>query len=221
MDLTKPITYNSLTASNNLANTPGVAKSGYQWEQINISNEEVSAYFEKTALMDGDNASDVYLGRRTINGILGVYGSTRGDLWDKLQAALVAFSPTIAYRGDTQALGFLAFDFYRATANISSWPVSAYPNGIPQRFYARPSSPPTYMVRRDETGGSSSRGGSIALSVALVAKDPRKYLQTTDSAAVTLGVSGSTSTTAYKGDYPTLSRLLTSSATLMPTELSR
>lgn len=199
MDLSKPISYNGITASGSLTPSPGIPQSGYQFEEIDVSTEEVAAYLDKRALADGVDASDVYLGRRTAKAILSVYGSTKGDLWDKTQNALAAFSPTLAYNADSANLGFLAFDFYQPTGDIVTWPTSTYPNGIPLRFYLRPESTPGYTSQRDTQGGAAARGGSKQLRLVLVARDPRKYLQTT----TTVSLSTSTQTATYRGDYPT------------------
>lgn len=204
MDLTKAISYNGLTVANSLTRTAGgIPVSGYLFDEINGSQEDVDGYLEKRANQDGLDASDIYLGARRVTAILSVYGSTKGDYWDKAQDVLAAFSPTIAYNADTANLGFLAFDFYQPTADISTWPTSAYPSGIPMRFYLRPSAPPAWASRRDEQGGVSGKGLSKQMRLSLVARDPRKYVQTASVITIASGTASASSSATYLGDYPT------------------
>lgn len=194
MDLSKPISYNSLSVNTHTRTSGGVPMSGYAVDEVDTSEVEVAAYLEKKALSDGIDASDVYLGRRRIAMIVTVFGSTKGDFWDKTQDLLAAFSPTLALNADTANLGFLALDFYQPTADISSWPTSTYPDGIPLRYYVRPTATPGYKVVRDKDGGNSGKGMSKQMSLSLIARDPRKVAQSLTTASTP---------SAYKGDYPT------------------
>lgn len=214
MDLSKTISYTYISSGTSTAtlqlNTRtetagGIPASGYLVDQVNVSDIEVAAYAEKRALQDGVDASDVYLGRRRIAMIVSVYGSTRGDFWDKTQDLLAAFSPTIAYTADSANLGFLPLDFYQPTADIVTWPTSAYPNGIPLRYYARPSLIPTYEINRDTDGGTAGIGLTKKFRVSLVCRDPRKYAQTETTSQTT--------TLTNNGDYPTIPRFVYISAT--------
>lgn len=195
MNFTKPITYNSLSI-NAIGFLPtGQPSSGYLLDSFEPSNVEVAAYFEKRALRDGADASDVFFGKRRINAIVTVFGSTLGDFWDKTQDLLAAFSPTLALNANSAQLGFIPFDFYQPTADIVTWPLSAYPDGIPLRYYLRPSAPPAYVARRDSSGGVAANGMSNQYSIPLVARDPIK-----------VSISGASSTgTTYtnNGDTPT------------------
>jgi hypothetical protein len=204
VDLSLPIGYNSLSCNTVVRQAGGVPSSGYLTSRVEIGDIEVAAFAEKRALKDGIDASDVYLGRRRINAIITAYGSTKGDFWDKQQALLAAFSPTLAYNADSANLGFLPLDFFQPTADIATWPTSAYPSGIPMRFYVRPSVPPAFTVDRDQTGGVAGGGLSLPYRVSLVARDPRKFLQTETTIAIASGTSTSASNAAdYVGDYPT------------------
>jgi len=206
VDFTKPITFNSLGINTLVGAPTGKAQSGYLLEQFDQSNLEIAAYAEKRALTDGIDASDVYLGRRRINAIVTVFGSTQGDFWDKQQDLLAAFSPTVAYTADTANLGFLPFDFYQPTADIATWPTSAYPDGIPLRYYLRPSQPPAYNARRDELGGTPALGLSNKYALALVARDPRKVAITATSSTA--------SSVTNLGDYPAVPTIVWVSTTV-------
>ena len=147
----------------------------------------------------------MFLGRRTVRIVVAVYGSTQGDFWDKAQDLVAAFSPTIAYNNDSDSLGFRGFDFYQPTADIVTWPVSAYPNGIPLRMYLRPFSVAGQPIDRDTDGGVASRGLAKKFTVTLVAKDPLKFSITGSSST------GSTYTTM--GDSPVYPYLYISATT--------
>lgn len=195
MDLTKQIVFNGLTLNGALSPVAGTPLSGYAVDQVEPSAVDVRGYSAPRALKDGLDASDVYLGGRRFSAIVTVYGSTKGDFWDKTQDVLSAFSPTLAYTADSAALGFLAWDFYQPTADTTNWPTATYPNGIPLRYYVRSTTPPLYTIRRDEDGGLAGSGLSKQFRVTMEAKNPRKVNQSTSS------VAGSAATATNKGDY--------------------
>lgn len=199
MDLSLPISYNSLSINTATRSAGGNPTSGYIVEQFRPIPPPIDSYFEKRALTDGMDAGDVFLAGRQFGLIVSAFGTTKADLWDKTQDLLAAFSPTIAYATDTANVGFLAFDFTQPTADIVTWPTSAFPNGIPMRYYVRPMHSPIYLVERDKDGGTASRGFSKRFEIALQARDPRKYLQSTIASAITTA----TQTATYRGDYPT------------------
>ena len=195
MDLTKPISYNGWTASQSLSKAAGSRLSGYLVKSVQVTDVDATQYMEKRAVHDGMSAADTYLNGRRIVMIVSVYGSTRGDAWDKLADLQEAFSPTIAYDADSANLGFLALDFYRPTADIATWPTSANPSGIPQRIYARPLFPPRYPLQRDGDGGT---GVALDTRVEMIARDPRIYHQTQQS----VSLSTSSQTATNRGNYP-------------------
>lgn len=198
-DLTAPIAYNGLTMSSITPTGGGAPISGYVVERFNASQVDIRQFVENRALQEGLDAGDIYLGSRRLVIQVAAYGSTKGDLWDKTQDFLEAFNPVIAYNNETAVLGFRALTFFQPTANVSTWPTSAYPNGIPMLFYARPFLPPTYEVVRDATGGVTGKGGAVRLTAQLLCKDPRKYHTTQQSLALTT----SNQAVTHRGDFPT------------------
>ena len=152
MDLSSGlVSYNGW--ANSLTTRAGAPSDGWQILRANVSPIGVTQYLDKKALQDGMDANDVYENARQINLIVGVYGSTKGSFWDNLQTLLSAFNPTIAYNADTANVGFIALDFFQPTADISTWPTSTYPHGIPLRFYGRPAALPRYAIERKATSG--------------------------------------------------------------------
>lgn len=199
MNLGATISYNSLSINTVTQSAGGRPSVGYVVESFEPVPPESVGFVEKRALQDGLDASDVYLAGRLFRLVVTAYGSSQGQLWDKAQDLFEAFNPRIAFDADTANLGFLPFDFYQPTADISTWPTSTYPNGIPMRYYMRPVSTPQYVVRRDADGGVAAAGKSKPFNITLLARDPRKYLQSTVAASITTA----TQTVSYRGDFPT------------------
>jgi hypothetical protein len=199
VDLSKAISYNSLSINTATRSAGGLPTSGYIVNKFQPYPPTIDSYFERRALADGMDAGDVYLAERRFGLIVTVLGTSQGDFWDKAQDLLAAFNPTIAYSTDSANRGFLPLDFYQPTADIATWPTSSFPNGIPLRYYVRPMHQPVYIIERDKDGGTASRGFSKRFEISLHARDPRKYLQTMIATTVT----SSPQTASYRGDYPT------------------
>jgi hypothetical protein len=197
VDLAKPISFNGVTTGLTLT---GGKQQGIQFVKINFSPIAQVGYFDKTALQDGMDAADTYLAQRTVNIDAAVYGSTVGAAWDQYTALMDSFDPINCYDADPDNDGFLAFDYYRPTANVSTWPVSAYPNGIPMRMYLRPDGPPQYPVPLEASVGVNIGGLALRTSIRLVAKDPRQYLQTTQS--ITINTASADVTATHRGTHP-------------------
>ena len=195
MDLTAPIIYNGLTVSGLTGTAGGSPSVGTVIERINISDMDVHAYLDKRALQDGVDAGDVYIGARTVIIDAAVYGSTKAHGWDNLQAWLRAFHPRIAFNADTANLGFLSMKFRQPTISTAVW-TDAY---IPLQFYLRPARPASYVVERLPSGGVAGKGLAFQVQSALVARDPRKYVQTAQS----ILVNSNSQTVPHRGDYPT------------------
>ncbi|MCC6311354.1 MAG: hypothetical protein IT345_10610 [Trueperaceae bacterium] len=199
MDLTGDIEYNALTAAGITGSAGGAPYTGYVIDAIDLSEIETSQYLDKRAVQDGMDAADIYLNGRVLSIDGGVFGTSRGAMFDNLVEWNRAFNPIIAYNADTAALGFLPLKYYRPTADVSTWPTSTYPNGVPLQIYARPLKPPTWSIRRADTGGVDNNGLALRVRSNLFAKDPRQYLQS----QVSVNISTATATATYRGDFPT------------------
>lgn len=196
VDLTNTVCYNGYCFGFDFPAGGGPGQGSYI-RRINLSAIEAVGYADKRALQDGFDAADVFLGRRTIQIDGAVYGSSRGAAFDELSELKAAFHPVDAFEQDTTNLGFLPLTFFRPTADIVTWPESAYPSGIPLQVYCRPSQPVIEEYIRQQTGGVDEKGMAINPTAHLWARDPRLYLQTAQSVAI----SASTSTLTYRGDY--------------------
>jgi hypothetical protein len=170
----------------------GLPADGWEVLSADVSPVNVTQYFDKKALQDGMDANDVYENARTVSLIIGVWGSTSARYWDNVQTVLAAFNPVLAFNADTANLGFLPLKFVQPSVN-TAWAGA----GIPMQFYARPSSLPRYSVSKTATA-SGAHGLSGEVTVSLVCRDPRKYLQS----ATTYRISASfLSNLTYRGDY--------------------
>ena len=199
MDINGSIGYNGLTASAPAGAAGGAPYTGYVVNEVDFSGIDVVQYLDKRAIQEGVDAADIYLGGRHGRVIMGVYGSSEGHSFDQLSAALAAFDPILAYNADSAAIGFLPLTYLRPTADISTWPTSTYPGGIPLQMYVRPMRPPRYVIVREQTGGIVTLGFSIRLDIDMLAKDPRQYLQSQQA----VSISTSTATATYRGNFPT------------------
>ena len=199
MDLSLPISYNGLTASGISAATAGAPQAGIVFESVDPSGVDVRQYTDNRATQDGLDAADAYLGGRTIQIFAAVYGSTLGDMWDRHALLIKAFNPVIAISNDSANFGFRPLKFFRPTADISTWPFSAYPSGIPLQIYCRPTTIGRYTVNRANTGGTASKGGVLRQQIGLMARDPRIYLQS----AITAALTTATTSASHRGTHPT------------------
>ena len=209
MDLTKNIAYNGLTISGATAASAGKARSGYIIERINFSEVPADFYLEKRALADGMNDADVYLSQRSVQIDCAIFGSTRGDLFDRLRTFVWRFSPNDVMLNAPSART-RDLDFFSPTADTTNFPTGTYPDGIPMKIACRPVTPPRYEIVRDATGGKSGLGGLIAATAVLYARDPRVYIR---GETKTVAISTSTATLTNRGtvsSFPVLYATLTS-----------
>ena len=199
MDLSLPIIYNGITAEGELALAKGILR-GYQINTVQLSDITSEEYTQKRAQQDGMFAADVFLATRKVVIDGGVYGSSRGDAFDLLQGWTGAFSPRVAYHADTPNVGFLPFKFYQPTDNLSTWPLNTYPNGIPLQMFLRPMIPVHYEIINNQ-GEDAKRGYTIHTTTTLMARDPRRYLQTPIVMDLFQGGVGTPTFPGYRGDY--------------------
>jgi hypothetical protein len=88
----KPLAYNGFTSGVTVP-TGGGASIGTAIVSVDFGTVPVSVKVEKRALTDGATHSDAWLFGRPIPITGEVYGASPGDMWDKVQEWLEAFSP--------------------------------------------------------------------------------------------------------------------------------
>lgn len=191
MDLSGSQTYNGFTFTEPTLTAGRATASGAQIDKISFGGVVGASYLDKRALDDGLDAVDVFLGGRNVNILSTVYGDSAGEAFDTLDDLIEAFNPVVAYNADTANRGFLAFDFDRPTIDTSTWTAGS----IPQRMLLRPTASPSYSIERRKTSGSV--GFAIPVTIPLVARDPRIYLQTQQS----ISLSTSSQTATHRGNF--------------------
>lgn len=158
-----PFAYRSLTINDDT----------YEVDQIAVT-PAYDAVTEPRAQTDGMEAYEV----RKIQAVILGHGIVRADnladLCDNIDALNEAFDPALARVGGTTNDGFRDFTFDYPTADTAN-----YSDGlIPMLYYARSLQPPVSMM-------SKYTGLSVPFTLNLLVADPRRYLQTTDTASRT------------------------------------
>lgn len=204
MDFSKAITWADINLNSVTLAPSGQPASGYRVDRFSPSPAPLTQYVEKRALTDGLDVSDVFLGGRNLSAIVTAYGTSVGDFWDKVQtlerimsAPLRRQAAVDANQANTEGFGYLSFFQPTASTGVGQWPTSAYPNGIPMAFYARPIQM-EYDLERSKDGGNLH---SKSFRLNWLAKEPVKIHTTAVSSAFVQGVS-TTNTLTYRGQYP-------------------
>lgn len=201
MDFNRPIKIQTGTSTfldvNSLAGVRAGAAplSGFKVESASYASVAAQGFIDKTALRDGADVTEAYLGTRTIDLLVSIYGETMGDFWDKLDELTAAMQPMpVDFSAD---FGVRALRFYQP-----SWELAAdFPGGIELDMRCRPAALPTYNVGRRNSIGKESDGFSQPATLRFIAPNPKKFL--TSSKAVSSGTATHRGTAAV---YPVLSK---------------
>lgn len=185
--------------------------SGYNVESVDFSDVNITAFAEDTPQVDGIDAYDPYLGARQITMIVGVYGSTYGDFWDKITELNYALQAQPKYATGTAfpADGFRKLSFTQPKVGGS---YSLY-------MKVRPVALPRFVTDASSSAGDDIRGYAVSVRVTLVCEDPYKYFQTprvftiTGSGSLTVINDGKTAA------WPTVEWSNTSTVSPLRTEL--
>jgi hypothetical protein len=196
LDLTLPVVYRGLDLTGAEYGPEGRALRGCQLLHVDYSDVEGEGYREKRANDDGFDASDVHLGFRRVRLAGAIYGESRGDLWDRMQALRVAFTPTLAFKEAPGDYGFMPLTFTQHTRLTGDWPDGT----MELQMLFRADRQPQFTVSFDRLSGHDENGFSMEWSVTGWCRDPRIYVQTAQINAMS-GTSGS-GTLINRGDYP-------------------
>lgn len=184
MDLTRPVRYRGLNLNTVAIAGGGDPTSGIALEQVLWGGAPGVGYTEKRSLRDGYDASDVYLGKRSLRVRATVYGLTRADLYDRKQALLSCIHPTAAYLDDIGHKGYLPLTYEEPTLDTINFTEELDDLGAglgyafkPLQVFARPMGQPDLIYDRERTGGSMNRGLAIPMQWGWEIIDPRVYLQ--------------------------------------------
>ena len=202
MDFDLPIAYRGVDLNDVAYGPDGRNLRGIRLSRAVYGDVRGEGYREKRSLGDGYDAGNVFLGFRAVelSGI--VYGESRADLWDRLQALRRAFTPTLAFAGAPGDLGFMPLTFSRRTLLTTPWPTGI----IPLQLLMRPENQPHFVVSQDRLEGVDENGFAIEFSALGWCRDPLIYVQPgageeSSQEDLISGASGSGSM-PNRGDYP-------------------
>jgi hypothetical protein len=171
MDLNEAVVYRGFDFNNVQVVESGVL-AGCEVKRASYGNLEILGYTEKRSLEDGYDASDVFLGRRTVTLEGNLFGYNRGDLYDRLRNMRFAINPRMAFDDEPGAQGYQPLYFSEPTELGD-----AFGTGLNLMMRVRSTSGVRCTFDKDEVGGTSGSPLAIRWQVAFEAKDPRVYLQ--------------------------------------------
>jgi len=186
MDFNRPITYqvadgttlnfNSIAASDVTTPAP---RGGYKVMSARFNETPLVGYIDKRALRDGVDVADTYLGARSLSIVCGVFGTSTGDMHDKVQALLDALRPIPRrYEAD---YGFRQLAFSQATIDTSNHSTGF----IEMMMLVRPASLPEVTITSSQSIGVSAKGFAAMVGFTLVAKKPYRLSSTERSINIT------------------------------------
>lgn len=197
MDLSRPVGYRSLALNDAEIDSSLRCIVGNELRRVEWSPVGAVGYKEKRAVADGFDASDVYLSGRVLTLSGTTYGATKGDLFDRLQALRLAFTPTSAYAEDPGARGYLPLDFYVPTDD---------PNWVGERHVVlnvRPANQFGLTYERDKVNADPATPHVQDWTVQVEAIDPRVYAYSAWEHTIPAATTPSLAATAWsnKGNY--------------------
>lgn len=129
-----------------------------------------SALAERRSFIDGMEVFPAFKTQKRLIVSGMVRASSKGLLHDRLEELASAFDPSMVSRDNPDELGFLPYDFDVPTNDTVTYPTGV----IPCRYYVRAESavePPLTQYY----------GLSVPFFISLMAADPRRYTQATES----------------------------------------
>lgn len=186
MDFNRPITYqlasgstldlNSIAASDVTTPAP---RGGYKVMSARFNEVPMVGYIDKRALQDGVDVGDSFLAMRSLSIVCGVFGTSTGDLHDKVTALLGALRPIPRRYEDDY--GFRELAFSQATIDTST-----YTSGfIDMVMLVRPSSIPEVTYTSAQSIGVSAKGFAVMVGFSFIAQTPYRFKATERSIEIT------------------------------------
>ena len=194
MDFNRPITYqvaggttidfNSIGASEVTTTAP---RGGYKVLSAQFNAAPFVGYVDKRALRDGVDAADTYVGTRSLSIVCGVFGTSTGDMHDRIQALLESSRPVPrTYEAD---YGFRQLAFSQATIDTASFSTGF----IEMMMLVRPANLPSVTLTSAQSIGVSAKGFAAQVAMTFIAKSPYRFAATQQSVNIT----ASSATTAF------------------------
>lgn len=205
MDLTRDVRYGRERpfSFNTVEQEDGSSvQSGVVIKRVEYGDLEVVGYTEKRSLDDGNDAADVFLGRRRVTLTGEVYGATKGELFDRLREMRFAINPRLAYDETPGDKGYLPLAYFEPTAELAT-----YPTGLIQLMLLCHSiGGVNTNFDRDKQGGADTDPLTAPYQVSFEAVDPRVYLL--DRAEEVLEGDSGTLTLTNRGGHPATVNLI-------------
>ena len=213
MDFNRPVTYqladgttinlNSIAVSDVTTPAP---RGGYKVMSARFNETPLVGYVDKRALQDGVDVGDTFLAMRSLSIVCGVFGTSTGDLHDKVQGLYDALRP-IPRRYEDE-YGFRELSFSQATIDTTNFSTGY----IPMTMLVRPASLPEVTFTSSQSVGVSAKGFAAMIGFSFVAKTPYRFATTERS----ISVSSSSATTSLPNlgsaeTYPTFELIYSSS----------
>lgn len=186
MDFNRPITYqlgdgttidlNSIAASDVTTPAP---RGGYKVMSARFNETPLVGYVDKRALQDGVDVGDTFLAMRSISIVCGVFGTSTGDLHDKVQGLLDALRPIPRRYEDDY--GFRQLAFSQATIDTSNFSTGY----IPMMMLVRPASLPEVTYTSSQSIGVSAKGFAVMVGFSMVASVPYRFSESERSISIT------------------------------------
>jgi hypothetical protein len=174
-DLTKNIIYREFTlndediASNvTPGNSIGTGISGCVVDSFDLNDVDVVQFMEKKSLEDGMDVGDVFKGSRRVRVAGTLYGTTRADLYDRLNDLRAALDPVLAQADEPADHGYQPLYFSVPTLRLAEFPTGY----IDQRVLAMPRGI-GYLLQRDNQGGDEEDALAMPWQATFVCADPR------------------------------------------------
>ena len=186
MDFNRPITYqlgdgtiidfNSIAASDVTTSAP---RGGYKVMSARFNEVPMVGYIDKRALQDGVDVGDSFLAMRSMSIVCGVFGTSTGDLHDKVTELLGSLRP-IPRRYEDE-YGFRELAFSQATIDTST-----YTSGfIDMVMLVRPSSIPEVTYTSAQSIGVSAKGFAVMVGFSFIAQNPYRFKASSRSISIT------------------------------------
>lgn len=161
-----PFTYNGLTYNQEVDGSKrDIIEVNYCQSQPLLEGLQ-----ERREFTDGLEVYGVFKRAKRITQIGLVRASTKAALFDRLEELAAAFDPALVSRDNPDDFGFLPLDFNVPTADTANYPTEVKAC----RFYVRAEDgvePPLNL----------KQGLAVPFRIVLLAADPRRYLQSTES----------------------------------------
>lgn len=206
MDLTRAVLYGRERIfdfnSAEIAEDGTSILSGVVIKRVDYGDLEVVGYTEKRSQDDGNDGSDVYLGRRRVTLVGEVYGRTKGELFDRLREMRYAINARLAYQEDPGNRGYLPLTFYEPTEELATFDSGV----IRLMLLCRSMGGVSTAFDRDKQGGDDGAPLTAPFTVTFEAIDPRVYLA--DREDVTLEGASGTLTLVNRGGHPAVVNMI-------------